>query len=223
MCPKAHCRRFQQHGRLQGIERPKAAVLARAHYNLAALEEPAQENAGLQRLARVPIQASGHLLAEELRRPRDHGEYPGRGVRLLLAVIDIPFLQGGAVLGLYQSGLLAAAVCLGALCFAPLSWNQNALIVLTSVGISLVIAEFVLRATLGPQFDTIYQRDDRVLYRLVPGPNASKYCPRSTAVPSYGTRSIARDSEAPSSRVPASRRACSSTEIPSSMGNSRGR
>jgi hypothetical protein len=96
---------------------------------------------------------------------------------VLLAVIDGPVLQGGAVLGWVQSGLLAAAVCLGALCFAPLSWNQNALTVLTSVGISLVIAEFVLRATLGPQFDTIYQRDDRVLYRLVPGAERIKVLP----------------------------------------------
>ncbi|HYX73419.1 MAG TPA: SGNH/GDSL hydrolase family protein [Steroidobacteraceae bacterium] len=96
---------------------------------------------------------------------------------VLLAVIDRPVLQGGALLGWAQSGLLAAAVCLGALCFAPLSWNQNALTVLTSVGISLVIAEFVLRATLGPQFDTIYERDDRVLYRLVPGAERIKMLP----------------------------------------------
>ena len=96
---------------------------------------------------------------------------------VLLAVIDRPLLQGGAILGWGQSGLLAAAVCIGAFCFAPLSWNQNALTVLTSVGISLVIAEFVLRATLGPQFDTIYERDDRVLYRLVPGTERIKVLP----------------------------------------------
>jgi hypothetical protein len=87
---------------------------------------------------------------------------------VLLAVMDRPVVQGGAVLGLVQSGLLAAAVCLGALCFAPLSWNQNALTVLTSVGISLLVAEILLRGILGPQFEPIYQLDDRVLFRLVP-------------------------------------------------------
>jgi hypothetical protein len=91
------------------------------------------------------------------------------GLVLLAAVMDRPVVQGGAVLGWAQSGLLAAAVCLGALCFAPLSWNQNALTVLTSVGISLLVAEIVLRGTLGPQFEPIYQLDDRVLFRLVPG------------------------------------------------------
>jgi hypothetical protein len=96
---------------------------------------------------------------------------------VLLAVIDRPVLLGGAVLGLVQSGLLGAAVCLAALCFAPLSWNQNALTVLTSVGISLAIAELLLRGTLGPHFDTIYQRDDRVLYRLVPGAERIKVLP----------------------------------------------
>jgi lysophospholipase L1-like esterase len=88
---------------------------------------------------------------------------------VLLAVIDSPVLQGGVVLGWVQSVLLAAAVCLGALCFAPLSWNQNALTLLISVGVSLVLAEFVLRAALGPRFLPLFERDDRVLYRLVPG------------------------------------------------------
>ena len=46
---------------------------------------------------------------------------------------------------------------------------QNALIVLIAVGVSLVIAEFALRATVRPWFDTIYQMDDRVLYRHIPG------------------------------------------------------
>ena len=85
----------------------------------------------------------------------------------VLAVIDKPFLQGG--LGWVQCALLAAAVFLGALCFAPLAWNQNALTVLISVGLSLVVAECVSRAVVGPRFTTIYQRDDRVLFRYIPG------------------------------------------------------
>jgi len=90
------------------------------------------------------------------------------GLVLLAAVMDRPVVQGGAVLGWVQSGVLAAAVCIGSLCFAPLSWNQNALTVLASVGISLVVAEIVLRGTLGAQFEPIYRLDDRVLFRLVP-------------------------------------------------------
>ena len=86
---------------------------------------------------------------------------------VLLAVIDKPYGQSGAVFGLYKGVLFAAGVCLGALCLAPLSWNQKALTLLISVGMSLVVAEFVLRVMLGPHL--LFQRDDRVLYRLVPG------------------------------------------------------
>jgi len=88
---------------------------------------------------------------------------------VLLAVIDTPILQGGVVVGWFKGMLFAAGICLGALCFAPLSWNQNALTVLISFAISLVIAEFVLRGLFGPRFLPLFQRDDRVLYRLVPG------------------------------------------------------
>jgi lysophospholipase L1-like esterase len=86
---------------------------------------------------------------------------------VLLAVIDKPYGQSGAVFGLYKGVLFAAGVCLGALCLAPLSWNQKALTLLISVGMSLVVAEFVLRGMLGPHL--LFQRDDRALYRLVPG------------------------------------------------------
>jgi len=88
---------------------------------------------------------------------------------VLLAVADTTILQGGAVWGWFRAALLAAGVCLGALCFAPLSWNQKALTFVISVGVSLVLAEFVLRIVLGPQFLPMFQRDDRVLYRLIPG------------------------------------------------------
>jgi len=88
---------------------------------------------------------------------------------VLLAGFDTAVLHGEPVLGWFDGGLVAAGVCVGALCFAPLSWNQNALTLLISVGLSLVIAELVLRGALGPRFLTMFQRDDRVLYRLVPG------------------------------------------------------
>jgi hypothetical protein len=88
---------------------------------------------------------------------------------VLLAVVDKPVLQGGAVFGWFQGLLAAAGACLGALCFAPLSWNQKALTLLLSVSVSLVLAEFLLRGVLGPRYLGIYQRDDRVLYRLIPG------------------------------------------------------
>ena len=88
---------------------------------------------------------------------------------LLLALFDKPVLQAGATFGWFQLTLLAGALCLAALCLAPLSWNQQGLTLLISVGASLVLAEFVLRGLLGPRFLGIYQRDDRVLYRLIPG------------------------------------------------------
>jgi lysophospholipase L1-like esterase len=88
---------------------------------------------------------------------------------VLLAFIDKPVLANGAVFGWFQVSLFAAAIGLGALCFAPMSWNQKFLTVLFSVGLSLAIAEFALRSVLGPRFLGIYQRDDRALYRLVPG------------------------------------------------------
>jgi lysophospholipase L1-like esterase len=98
---------------------------------------------------------------------------------VLLAVIDKPYGQSGAVFGLYSGVLFAAGVCLGALCLAPLSWNQKTLTLLISVGLSLVLAEAVLRAVLGPRFLGIYQRDDRVLYRLVPGAERVRVLPAS--------------------------------------------
>ena len=92
---------------------------------------------------------------------------------VLLAVVDTPVLQGGSSVGWFDALLFAGAVCLGALCFAPLSWNQNALTLVISVGLSLALAEFVLRGTLGPRFFPPFQRNDRVLYRLTP--NAERY------------------------------------------------
>ena len=88
---------------------------------------------------------------------------------VLLAVTDKPVLQGGAVFGWFQALLFAAAVCLGALCFTPLAWNQKGLTLFISVVMSLVLAEFVVRGFLGPRYLGIYQRDDRLIYRLIPG------------------------------------------------------
>jgi hypothetical protein len=88
---------------------------------------------------------------------------------VLLAVVDKPVLQGGAVFGWFQGMLVVAAIGFAALCFAPLSWNQNALVVVFSLGLSLLVMEVMLRAVLGPRFLGIYQRDDHVLYRLIPG------------------------------------------------------
>jgi hypothetical protein len=88
---------------------------------------------------------------------------------LLLLAVEGHLVRGSSFGGSIQWVLLGAAVCIGALGLAPLSWNQNALIVLVTVGISLVIVEFALRAILRPRFDTIYQPDARVLYRQIPG------------------------------------------------------
>ena len=88
---------------------------------------------------------------------------------VLVALLDSRLMHGAHVLGWVQWVLLTAAVCLGALAFAPLSWNLNVLIALVSVGVSLAVAEFALRGMLGPRFATIYQPDDRVLYRHIPG------------------------------------------------------
>jgi hypothetical protein len=98
---------------------------------------------------------------------------------LLLAVSNAPVVQGGAVVGWFNGMLFAGGLCFGALCFAPLSWIQNALTLLISVGMVLVLAEFVLRAMLGPQFSPQFQRDDRLLYRLVPGAEHITVMPRS--------------------------------------------
>ena len=87
---------------------------------------------------------------------------------LLLAVINTPVLQGGARIEWFKATLFGAGICLGALCFAPFSWNQKALTLVISVSIALALAEFVLRAVLGPEFFPIDQRDDRALYRPIP-------------------------------------------------------
>lgn len=88
---------------------------------------------------------------------------------VLLALLDRSLMQGGSVLGWAQWALLGAAVCIGALGFAPVSWSQNTLIVLISVGLSSLIAEFALRGMVTPWFSAMYQPDDRVLYRHIPG------------------------------------------------------
>ena len=90
-------------------------------------------------------------------------------VLALLAFFDRPVLPTGTLLGAFQWTLLVGAACLVALCLAPLSWNQKGLTLLISIGVSLVLAEFVVRGLFGPRFLGIYQRDDRVLYRLIPG------------------------------------------------------
>jgi hypothetical protein len=88
---------------------------------------------------------------------------------IFLALHDHPVLQAGQAFGWFQIALLAIGIVFGAFCFAPLSWNERALTVLISVSLTLALAEFALRVVLGPQFYGIYQRDDRVLYRLIPG------------------------------------------------------
>jgi lysophospholipase L1-like esterase len=86
-----------------------------------------------------------------------------------LAWYDDPILGGGEGFGWTQAVLLVVGLAIGAFCFAPLAWNTRALTLLISVCLTLVAAEIVLRFTLGPQFYTPFQLDDRVLYRLIPG------------------------------------------------------
>ncbi|MBV9727368.1 MAG: hypothetical protein JO299_19590 [Gammaproteobacteria bacterium] len=88
---------------------------------------------------------------------------------VLLAVVDKPVLPTGTLLGPFQWTLLLLATCLAVLCLAPLPWNQKGLTLLISIGASLLVAELVVRSFLGARFLGIYQRDDRVLYRLIPG------------------------------------------------------
>jgi lysophospholipase L1-like esterase len=88
---------------------------------------------------------------------------------VVLAFFDKPVLPTGSLLGPFQWALLITATWLGALCLAPLSWNQKGLTLLVSIAASLLLAELVVRAFLGPRFLGIYQRDARVLYRLIPG------------------------------------------------------
>jgi hypothetical protein len=86
-----------------------------------------------------------------------------------LALADDPYLGGGPGFGWSQAAILAFGVALGALCFAPLAWNARVLALTISVGLTLGMAELVLRTALGPRYRTAVQLDDRVLYRLIPG------------------------------------------------------
>ncbi|MFZ5523311.1 MAG: SGNH/GDSL hydrolase family protein [Pseudomonadota bacterium] len=86
-----------------------------------------------------------------------------------LAWYNNPVLGGGENFGWFQAVLFTVGIVVGAFCFAPLAWNARALILLVSVFFTLGAAEFVLRFALGPQFYGIYQLDDHVLYRLIPG------------------------------------------------------
>jgi hypothetical protein len=88
---------------------------------------------------------------------------------VVLAFRDNPVLRSGEVFGWYQAVLLATGVALGGFCFAPLSWNERALTLVISVCLTLTLAEFASRWVLGPRLYGIYQRDDRALYRLIPG------------------------------------------------------
>lgn len=86
-----------------------------------------------------------------------------------LALADDPYLGGGPGFGWSQATILAFGAALGALCFAPLAWNARVLALTISVGLTLGMAELVLRTALGPRYRTAVQLDDRVLYRLIPG------------------------------------------------------
>jgi len=88
---------------------------------------------------------------------------------IVLGLSDEHVLSSGQGFSWFQATLLTAGILVGAFCFAPLSWNSRALTLLISVCLTLTAAEFVLRRALGPQFYAIYQLDDRVLYRLIPG------------------------------------------------------
>lgn len=88
---------------------------------------------------------------------------------IALALYDAPVLEVGQHFGWFQAALLTLGVAVGVFCFTPITWSTHALILLVSVCLTLVAAELVLRRVLGPQFYGIYQLDDRVLYRLIPG------------------------------------------------------
>jgi hypothetical protein len=88
---------------------------------------------------------------------------------ILLAVLDHPVLTAGEAFGPFQAVALLLGIAVGAFCFAPLSWNERMLTLLISVGLTLTLAEFAFRRVLGPQFYGIYQLDNRVLYKLIPG------------------------------------------------------
>jgi hypothetical protein len=78
-------------------------------------------------------------------------------------------MGGSENFGWFQVVLITVGIGFGAFCFAPLAWNARALTLIISVFVTLATAEFVLRVALGPQFYGIYQLDDHVLYRLIPG------------------------------------------------------
>jgi hypothetical protein len=95
------------------------------------------------------------------------------GVFVAFAIFADRFLGGGPSFGRGKQLLAGAGFALAASSALPLLWNERALLLAVSTGVSIVSTEAAVRIAVGPRFATIYELDQRCLHRHIPIPRSS--------------------------------------------------
>lgn len=98
-----------------------------------------------------------------------------RAISLLLSSILIAWsfyggdlIGGGPGFGLTQGLILIGGILLALSCLAKKSLAAGVLTMYVSAGLTLLIAELVLRPILGPRYFGVYELDEYYLYKLIP-------------------------------------------------------
>lgn len=99
------------------------------------------------------------------------------GIAISFSVLADWLASGEPGFGRMQQLMFGGGLALVLAGFLSTAWNSRILLLLIVSGISLAAGEATLRAFVGPYFSTVYQIDDRYIYRLLP--NATKMFKRA--------------------------------------------
>jgi hypothetical protein len=88
---------------------------------------------------------------------------------VLYAGADHPFYGGGPGYGVVEWGIGVIGVAIAACALLPLRFCEGVLLLVVSSGFALGVAELGAEALLGPRYRPIYQADDELIFKMVPG------------------------------------------------------
>lgn len=77
-------------------------------------------------------------------------------------------IGGGPGFGWTQGMVLIGGIFLAITCLANIKWNAGVLAIYLSAGLTLLLAELILRPILGPRYFGVFELDAHSLYKLVP-------------------------------------------------------
>jgi len=97
----------------------------------------------------------------------------GVSVVISLALVSWSFyggdlIGGGAGFGWTQGVILIGGIVLALSCLAKVNWNASVLAIYLSAGLTLLMAELLLRPMLGPRYFGVFELDPYYLYKPIP-------------------------------------------------------